>query len=421
MAHYMPWYQAPSVGGYWGWHWTMDHFNPNRKDENDRREIASHTYPLTGPYDSRDADLLEYQVLLMVLSGIDGVIVDWYGIKDVDDYALINASTQRLFEAVKTASLRFAICYEDWTIRRMVDTGHLAVGEVYTHGQEVMLYLQETWFGDSAYLRIAGQPVLLTFGPQYYRSGSDWEQLFSVLDSPPTFFTLDRRLGSVAMGAYPWPPMWASRDGVLTQEVLNDYLLSFYKTAESWDHRVASAFPGFHDIYAEAGVRESYGYLDAGEGTTFASTLQIALEGDPDVVQLVTWNDYGEGTGIEPTVEFGYQYLETVQEARASIDPSFTFKPEDLAIPLRLYDLRKTREGDPQVNATLDRAFDLVVQGEPASAVILLESLNDFTQISFALWKARLQTDAPGSLQRDHQALAYSYKHGFNGTSPQTS
>jgi hypothetical protein len=251
------------------------------------------------------------------------------------------------------------------------------VGNVYEHGQEVMLYLQDTWFGKGAYLRIAGQPVLLTFGPQYFRNSSDWETLFSVLDSPPMFFTLDKRLGSVATGAYPWPPMWASTDGVLTQEVLDDYLTSLYKTAESWDHRVASAFPGFHDIYAEAGVRESYGYLDAGEGTTFASTLQIALEGDPDVVQLVTWNDYGEGTGIEPTVEFGYRYLEQVQEARASIDPSFTHKPGDLAIPLRVYDLRKAHENDPHVNATLDQAFDLVIQGEPASAVALLESIHD--------------------------------------------
>jgi hypothetical protein len=76
MAHYMPWYQTPSVSGYWGWHWTMEHFNPFRKDENGRPNIASYYLPLTGPYDSSDDALLEYQVLLMRLSGIDGVIVE---------------------------------------------------------------------------------------------------------------------------------------------------------------------------------------------------------------------------------------------------------------------------------------------------------------------------------------------------------
>lgn len=377
MAHYMPWYQAPSVGGYWGWHWTMDHFDPNRKDEAGGREIASHTYPLTGPYDSRDADLLEYQVLLMVLSGIDGVIVDWYGIEEFRDYGLINAAMQKLFEAVQKAGLRSAICYEDQTIRHMVDNKRLDVSEVYTHGQEVMLYLQDTWFDEPAYLRIAGQPVLLTFGPQYFKSGADWERLFSVLDESPLFFTLDNRLGTVAAGAYPWPPMWASRDGVLTEEALNDYLSRFYSKAESWDYQIASAFPGFHDIYAQAQVGNSYGYLDAGDGETLASTLRIALEGRPDIVQLVTWNDYGEGTHIEPTVEFGYHYLEIVQEARRSIDPSFALTPEDLTIPLRLFDLRKAHPGDPQANAALDRAFDLVVRGEPASAAALLESIHE--------------------------------------------
>ena len=65
LAHYMPWYQTPSGSGGWGWHWTMDHFKPRQVDENGRSSIASHYYPLTGPYDSGDKDLLEYQVMLM--------------------------------------------------------------------------------------------------------------------------------------------------------------------------------------------------------------------------------------------------------------------------------------------------------------------------------------------------------------------
>jgi hypothetical protein len=93
MAHYMPWYQSPAVMGAWGWHWTMDHFNPNQKDADGQPSIASHHPPLTGPYDSSDDALLEYQVLLMKLSGIDGVIVDWYGFEDFQDYGLIKPAT----------------------------------------------------------------------------------------------------------------------------------------------------------------------------------------------------------------------------------------------------------------------------------------------------------------------------------------
>ena len=52
-AHYMPWFQTPEFSGYWGNHWTMANKNP---DEfiNGQRSIASHYYPLIGPYDSSD-------------------------------------------------------------------------------------------------------------------------------------------------------------------------------------------------------------------------------------------------------------------------------------------------------------------------------------------------------------------------------
>jgi hypothetical protein len=38
----------------------MNHFDPERLDPSIKREIASHYYPLIGPYDSADLDLIEY-------------------------------------------------------------------------------------------------------------------------------------------------------------------------------------------------------------------------------------------------------------------------------------------------------------------------------------------------------------------------
>jgi hypothetical protein len=375
MAHYMPWYQTPDVSGYWGWHWTMNHFKPAQTDENGRPQIASHTMPLTGPYDSMDDALLEYQVALMKLSGIDGVIVDWYGIEDFWDYGVLNQATGKLFEVIKQAGLQFAICYEDQTIKHMVDNKHLAMADVYTHGQEVMRYLQDTWFGDDAYLKSDGRPVLLTFGPQYYASGTDWEKLFSVLDVQPVFITLDKRLGTVATSSFPWPPMWASKDGVLTQTALENYLKPFYTKVDGDAYRVAGAFPGFHDIYKEAGVSEGYGYLDAQDGETFRFTLDLALSHNPDVIQLITWNDYGEGTIIEPTEEFGYQYLEMVQDARrAMADGDFTFTAEDLRLPIQLFNLRREYAGDTAVNARLDEAFTALIAGDVDVAVEIIDS-----------------------------------------------
>jgi hypothetical protein len=365
MAHYMPWYQTPAVSGYWGWHWTMEHSSPSRRDENGRPDIASYTLPLTGPYDSSDDALLEYQVLLMRLSGIDGVIVDWYGTEHFWDYAVLNESTSKLFAYVKEAGLRFAICYEDQTVMHMVDNKHVQTKDVYSHAQDVMRYLQETWFQDDAYLKVLDQPVLFIFGPQYFKSAADWDELFSVLDTPPAFITLDGHTESAALSSYPWPPMWAGKDGVLSQDALENYLTGFYRKAERWDYLVAGAFPGFRDIYKEAGISAEARYLDAREGETFRYTLQMALDQQPDVIQLITWNDYGESTSIEPTEEFGYQYLEIVQETRRATDRAgFAFTADDLRLPLHLFRLRKQYDGDSEVNIRLDQVFEAILVGD---------------------------------------------------------
>jgi hypothetical protein len=62
LAHYMPWYEAKPASSFWGWHWTMNHFDPEKMTDG-RREVASHFYPLIGPYDSGDPHVLEYHLL----------------------------------------------------------------------------------------------------------------------------------------------------------------------------------------------------------------------------------------------------------------------------------------------------------------------------------------------------------------------
>jgi hypothetical protein len=140
---------------------------------------------------------------------------------------------------------------------------------------------------------------------------------------------------------------------------------------------VTSAFPGFNDIYKEAGVSQGYGFLDSENGATFQSTLQRALSRDPDVIQLVTWNDYGEGTIIEPTREFGYQYLEIVQDFRRSdVDSLFPFQTGDLSVPARILELRRSKANDPFIQSALDRVFDRIVSGDRAGMTSGMDSLS---------------------------------------------
>jgi hypothetical protein len=169
--------------------------------------------------------------------------------------------------------------------------------------------------------------------------------------------------------------MWAAKDGVLSLDVLQSYLDSAYSKATLWSYRVGGAFPGFYDIYKEANVSPSYGFLDAQDGKTFRFTLQTALDANLDMIQLITWNDYGEGTNIEPTVQLGYQYLETVQEARKiTSGSSFSFSADDLRLPYKLYQLREKYTSDAAVTADLDKAAEALLAGDLKSAADIINN-----------------------------------------------
>lgn len=403
LVHYMPWYQTPEVSGYWGWHWTMNHFNPDNRNESGQREIASHYYPVTGPYDSRDDCILEYQVLLMKISGIDGVIVDWYGIDDFRDYAILHQATRALFSYADLAELQYAICYEDQTVGHMVDEGYIDESDAVDQGRRVMQYLDENWFHSGEYVLLDDRPVLLNFGPQYFRASSDWEALFVDLDAQPLFFTLDNRLAPVAAGAFPWPPMWASVNGVLSQDALNNYLSNFYSRADAWDYLVAGAFPAFHDIYEEAGVRDGYGYLDSRDGATFEHTLQTALDQNPEIVQIITWNDYGEGTIIEPTLEFGLRYLERIQDFRRTTGDDFIYSLDDLDLPHKFYTLRRRHQEEAEIFELLDEVFDMIVFGEIEEARTVIDSLYALSSM-----------DSEANTRPVHHGLRQNYPNPFN-------
>jgi hypothetical protein len=75
---------------------------------------------------------------------------------------------------------------------------------------------------------------------------------------------------------------------------------------------------------------------------------------------------------IEPTHEFGYGFLEIIQQTRRKeVGQVFTFTAEDLRLPARLYALRKKGS----VPATeLDRISQLLNKGACSEARRLLDA-----------------------------------------------
>lgn len=370
MVYYMPWFGAKPFQKNWGWHWTMDRFNPDNTNVLGQRQIASWYYPMIGPYDSSDPAVLEYHTLLMKLGGIDGVIVDWYGSSDFLDYGVNNQATSKLFEYTRKAGLKFAVCYEDQTIQHMIEENYLSASNAIPHAQSEMRYLESRWFSDSSYLRLNGHPLLLNFGPQYFMLSNDWEAIFSVLaeSNQPAFFNEDNRL-PVSLGAFDWPPMWLTQapgtGGVLSDAALQSYLAEFDQKAGSWPSYISSAFPRFHDFYQSQDGGNHLGYLGDHRGDTLTETLSRGLTNSSPVLQIVTWNDFAEGTMVEPTDEYGYRDLSIIQNLRRQyLQPDFPYHTNDLGIALHFYQLRRQFATNAVVSAELDQIFSNLVSGK---------------------------------------------------------
>lgn len=369
LAHYLPWYTADYKAGKWGWHWTMNHFDPN-KMVNGRREIASHYYPLIGPYDSADPDLAECDALLMKYAGFDGAVLDWNGTDDYYDYASNNRGDEVMAAALRRAGLRYAILYEDNSVRELVKGGRLAPADAVSHGQKTLLWLQTHWFSSPSYISLNGRPLFLVWGGNggYYQ-GAQWTQIFSALPQEPAYFSELGR-NEPAIGGFGWPqPTGGTAASAAALE-------TFYGWYSHTSNFIAVAYPRFDDIYADAGVHPSWGHIDDLDGKTYTDTLSRALTSGAPAVQIATWNDWGEGTQIEPSVEFGYRDLEATQRLRKKyVDPVFPYTPADLRLPIKLYLLRKAHPGDSAMQKQLDKVADLLCAGKPAPARALLAKL----------------------------------------------
>lgn len=365
LAHYMPWYATKPVSGIWGWHWTMGHFDPEQVDAAGRPEAATHDPPLIGLYDSGDPHALDCQVQLMKLAGIDGVIVDWYGTTEFRDYAVIHRNTEKLIATIHRAGLKFAICYEDQTVKHMVENDFILPEQAVEEGARSLRWLDEHWFSDEAYVRVDGQPILLVFGPQYF-SREQWSTLLGGLTHRPLLYSLPHLAEkSGADGAFGWPPVTGGRE--ITSATWKKSLRELARREVSGERILPVAFPGFRDIYQQAGLHDSYGSIDDRDGRTFAESYALAWETDAPVIQLATWNDYGEGTVIEPTVGHGYRDLEfllkDIRRRRPDRAPILT---DDLTLPVRLYRARKALQDDASAQQQLNEAaaflFDLRIE-----------------------------------------------------------
>jgi hypothetical protein len=185
-----------------------------------------------------------------------------------------------------------------------------------------------------------------------------------VLSTKPEFFPLSGHsstAGVNATGEFVW--VYANAFNSLS---------SFYSNGYT-GIKMAAAFPGFNSFYAEGGGSGPGPLLSNTPSPSvafFKQTLDLALGTNLTYLQLVTWNDYGEGTIIEPTTQFGYQYLTTLQQELGVS----TLTQSDLEAVTQLYTLREANAGNAANLLKLDQVYYYITSLQMDNAKSLLAS-----------------------------------------------
>lgn len=340
LAHYMPWFVKPTASGVWN-HWTMsaNSLSP------DHSNLASHYTPLTEPYASDDEAVLDYQCLLMKYAGLDGVIIDYMGESGKNDFGTIAANTKKMVQAVSKAGLQFALCYDEQTA---LATGVFSdITDAKEQGRTDMRFIKNNYFSKPNYLKNNGRPVLLIFGPARVTGSSNWSYITEPLGSADVV-VLNSHAGNYGSPAGEF--LWVNKS-------------PNYATAKNFDLYIGGAMPGFWDVYKAFGQGNGYTTYDREDGALFQSQLAAAKDAGLGWLQVSTWNDYGEGTTIEPTKEYAYQYLTILQQFAG-----VSCTQADLELVYRWFNVRKAKPSDSRVAQAY--AFLAALQTDQAAKLI---------------------------------------------------
>jgi hypothetical protein len=359
--HYMPWFETPSTSanGRWGSHWTMSNQDPHVIDAAGKRRIASKHYPLIGPYSSGDDDVLDYHTLLMKYAGIDGILLDWFGSSGVHDYGAIQSNSEKLWRLMPRTGLKMGIVYEDQTVPVVIAAKGGTAAQVMAAD---FAYLERVMFNSPSYLTIQQKPVILVYGPAQIKSAAAWTQALSSLVKKPLM------LGLWGTGFGDGQYSWVDNS---TNNHLG-WLTNFEATIRpKTPYYFSAAYAGFDDFYTQGGWPDCCHWRIEPSVATLDATLKIATDHQSQYVQLVTWNDFGEGTALEPTREYGFDFLLRIQQFTG-----VSYGRSELELIYKWYLMRKKYADNPAIQTQLTQAYDDLVTLRVEAAKTILNQMH---------------------------------------------
>jgi PKD repeat protein len=256
-------------------------------------------------YVSSDTLQLQNQVNDMISRGLDGAVIDWYGRGESSQhFASYDLASQGfMHQAELHAGFNFAIMHDAGALKTCANTVGCDVTQTLI---DDLNYANVTYFGSAAYLRYGGRPVLYFFGHEAYTI--DWSRVRAGVAGNPMFIFRNGSGFSAAQsnGAFSWV---APETVTSTNTMALTYLDNYYKTALSASfsatYSTGSGYKGFNDSLALWGTNrlidqqcgQTWLKSMAEEGKYYSATQQMLG------IQIVTWNDYEEGTEIETGID----------------------------------------------------------------------------------------------------------------------
>ena len=258
-------------------------------------------------YSGGDAATLQRHVQQAHDAGIDAFMVAWTGHED----SRIDGRVQQLLDIAGQYDFKIAV-YLDITASQNWQSAEQV--------RENLRYAINSYASHPNYLRYNNRPVIgfwalgnvETFpGMSAYDT---WKQLRQELD--PTGWTfwlgegIDFSYLDIFDGIYFFDITWAAEPGSALASYsrkLNDYN-SGHGAAKPF---VATVMPGYDDTRMPS--RQTH-YRDRANGDYYRKSWQAAIQYQAAMTVITSWNEWLEGSQIEPSQSYGSQYLDLTRE-----------------------------------------------------------------------------------------------------------
>ena len=296
LAYYYGWWATPSVSGYWG-HWQGV-------------DTATHTiastrwYPSDGPYDSHNPVEVEKQNTEAQAASITGWVYSWWGPGSFPD-----TNVPLLLQTAARHGIKVAIAIE-----QLQGT---TAAQNQTSAQTYLDYVLRNYTANPTYLKVNGRPVVfLNTVSLHAMPLTTWRTVITqaIKDTGITpFIAGDTNLKLDALNTcdavYSYDLEHQQTENKTLAQI-QGWAAPYYAAATTTmgDRLVIATVEPGHDAselatrpLASTMVTQRY------NGGTYAAMWSGAIAADPDWILIVSWNEWHEGSQIEPSYQFGTQ------------------------------------------------------------------------------------------------------------------